>query len=228
MSFTVRYTEVKLPQKPGKVAFSTKRRPADIAAEKILQDKRDAEEEFVRRRNLHLQQRIAVNMFKNRRFFEALEYIERVCQSEVYYADTEAERLAKELKRKERERIEELNRINAERDAKKRQGKKGKRAEQERARLAEIEESKKKEAEREARKKERERKKREKTGEADPDDVIEDPTNKDWNVHMIAGRCCTELFKVTQSHHHLENAYAHYTRSVEAMSVPREGYDMST
>jgi len=41
-------------------------------------------------------------------------------------------------------------------------------------------------------------------------------------THLMAGRCCCALFKVTKSHHHLENAYAHYTRSIEAMTVPRE------
>ena len=47
-------------------------------------------------------------------------------------------------------------------------------------------------------------------------------------MHMWAGRCAVALFKETHAHYHLDNAYGHYQRSIECMTVPNENYDLST
>jgi hypothetical protein len=144
------FTDTKLPQKPGKVSFGTKRRPADIAAEKKLQDTRDREEEFVRLQNIFLQRRIGLNLYRNEMYFEALEYMERVCQTEIFYEESEEERKIKDMKRKEQERIAELAVQTMEKEKGKK--KKGKKAEMERLREEDLAAEKKKNEENEKKK----------------------------------------------------------------------------
>ncbi len=43
--------------------------------------------------------------------------------------------------------------------------------------------------------------------------------SKDSNHHLIAGRCCVELFLITNSHYHLESAYRHFQNSIERLPV---------
>ena len=63
---------------------------------------------------------------------------------------------------------------------------------------------------------------------AESDDEKEDPYNKSFDKHFWAGRCCLRLFEVSKTHLHLEKAYEHLQRSIESLTVPREGYDLST
>lgn len=47
----------------------------------------------------------------------------------------------------------------------------------------------------------------------------EDYLNKDYRVHLTTARCCVQLFLLTRSHYHLEQAYYHFTNSIETMTV---------
>lgn len=54
------------------------------------------------------------------------------------------------------------------------------------------------------------------------DDHVEEEevsVHPDSNVHLIAARCCVQLFKQTKSHYHLEHAYRHYTNSIETLHI---------
>lgn len=47
----------------------------------------------------------------------------------------------------------------------------------------------------------------------------EESVHKNSNVHLCAARCCVQLFLLTKSHYHLENAYRHYQNSIERLPV---------
>jgi hypothetical protein len=47
----------------------------------------------------------------------------------------------------------------------------------------------------------------------------EDYLNRDYRVHLTTARCCVQLFLLTRSHYHLDQAYYHFTNSIETMSV---------
>ena len=43
--------------------------------------------------------------------------------------------------------------------------------------------------------------------------------SKNSNHHLIAGRCCVQLFLITTAHYHLESAYRHFQNSIERLPV---------
>ena len=89
-------------------------------------------------------------------------------------------------------------------------------------------EKEKKDIEKAKRKARAERRKAGKDSSSEDEPEPESPYSKDYNIHRWCGRTCMRLFEVTKQHYHLEAAYTHYQRSIECMSVPRPGYDMST
>ncbi len=211
-----------------KTKFSTARRPADILAEKVLQDKRKQQEEFVYNENLRFQTRIGFCHYHLGNYYKALEYYERVSLKKELKEETEEEkqaRLAKEQLERDAAKFEEMQ---AKMKSKKLKGKKAEEMKQ-----AELE--KQVRLAKEAKAAEKEKRKRAKLlaaqgksieDEEEPEEI--NPYHKDYKVHLMAGKCCLRLFEVTKQHYHLEKAYAHFQHSVECMSVPRPGYDLST
>ena len=206
-----------------KTKISTSRRPQDILAENLLKEKLKKQEEYVYQENMRFQNRIGLALYQLGDYYKALSFFERVCNKEALIEENDeqrARRLKAEQVARDLAKVEELQkRMNTKKL-------KGKKAEE--AKAAELEKQIRIAKEQKAAEKEKRR--RAKQGLAEPEEGEEelDLLHKDYKVHYWAGMCCLRLFETSKQHYHLDKAYAHLTHSVECMTVPRPGYDLST
>jgi len=192
--------------------------------ENMLKEKLKKQQEYVFQENIRHQKRIGHAHYQLGDYYKALSFFERVCLNEALVEENEdqkAKRLKAEQVARDLAKVEELQkRLNTKKL-------KGRKAEE--MRQAELD--KQVRLAKEAKAAEKEKRRKAKLGQSDPEEEEEeeiDPSSKDYRVHLMAGRCCMRLFDLTKQHYHLDKAYAHLTHSVECMTVPRPGYDMST
>lgn len=208
----------KLPPKndKGRAKFGSAKKIQELQDKLELVELREQQLDFVRKENLRLQFRIGVALTNAGDYLEAFDYLERVCKNDNAYNEDDGEKKAR-LKlefdiAKERGKLQLQLQFEAEQAS---ASKKKKKTEDGEGTVGEA-----KAAEKPKPKKKEEEHKR--------GDEEEEKLNTNYETHMWAARCCVGLFKTTKMHYHLNTAYGHYLRSIECMTVPNEGYDMST
>jgi len=193
------------------------------AAENILKEKLKKQQEDVFHQNIRYQTRIGYACYQLRDYYKALTFFERVCLKEALIEENEeqkANRLKAEQAARDLARAEELQKRLKSKKLK------GRKAEE----MRQIELEKQVSLAKEAKAAQKEIRRKAKLGQADPEEEEEevDLLHKDYKVHLMAGRCCMRLFEATKQHYHLDKAYVHLQHSVECMTVPRPGFDLST